>query len=146
MKRSTINQCLLELGEFRQKEGENIELYYDRLNELIFKCSRYGVNRSTMEYNLTFLMGLRKELHNVGLMIKTQQCFDNFSLNDLYNELNAHECEVNEIAEEARISLGGPLALMSTVTSREAEIESTENEGSEDEGITVNFDDEAVAF
>ena len=91
-------------------------------------------------------MGLCKEWHNVSLMIKTQQCFDNFSLSDLYNELKAHECEVNEIAEETRISLGGPLALMSKVTSREAGIESTENEGSEDEGITVNFDDEAVAF
>lgn len=61
MKKSSVKQCLIELGEFRQNKGENIELYYDRLNELIFKCSRYGVNRSTKEYNFTFLMGLGKE-------------------------------------------------------------------------------------
>ena len=38
-----VKQCLLELGEFKQKENETIKLYYDRLNELIFKCNRYGV-------------------------------------------------------------------------------------------------------
>lgn len=123
---------MLEIGEFKQKEGENIELYFDRLIELFFKCSRYGVNRCTKGYNLTFIMGLRKEWCNVHLMIKIQQCFDNFSLSDLYNELKAHESEVNEIAEEMRISFGGPLALMSKVTSREAEIESSKNGGSED--------------
>ena len=60
--------------------------------------------------------------------------------------MKARESEVNEIAEEKRLSLGGPLALMSKVTSGEAGIEATENEGSEDEGMIVNFDDEVVAF
>ena len=95
---------MLELGEFKQKKGETIEQYYDRLNELIFKCNRSGVTRSTMEFNLTFIMGLRKEWRNVSLMIKTQQSFDYFSLNDLYSVLKAHQFEVNEIAQAARIS------------------------------------------
>ena len=42
--------------------------------------------------------------------------------------------------------MGGPLALMSKVTNKEVEIESTENEGSEDEGLIVNSDDEAIVF
>lgn len=145
-KKSSVKQCLLEVVEFKQKEGENFELYYDCLNELIFKCSRYGFNRSTIEYNSSLLMGLRKECHSVSLMIKTQQCFDNFSLSDLYNELKAHESEVNKIVEETRISLGSPLALMSKVTNREVELESTVIEGLEYEGLIVNSDDEAVAF
>nr|KAJ0213712.1 hypothetical protein LSAT_V11C400159680 [Lactuca sativa] len=41
---------------------------------------------------------------------------------------------------------GGPLALMSKVTSRDAKIESTENDGLEDVGLIVNSDDEAMAF
>lgn len=66
-KKSLVKQCVLELGDIKQK---NIELYYDHLNELIFKCSRYGVNISTIDYNLTFIMGLHKEWHNDSLMIK----------------------------------------------------------------------------
>lgn len=67
-----MKPCMLELVEFKQNENETIKLYYNRLNELIFKCNRYGVNRSTIEYNLTFLMGLQKEWKNISLMIKTQ--------------------------------------------------------------------------
>ena len=57
-KKSSVKQCLLEVGEFKHKDYDTIELYNDRLNELIIKCTRYGVIRSTTEYNLTFLMGL----------------------------------------------------------------------------------------
>lgn len=99
-----------------------------------------------MEYNLTFIMGLRKELCNVSLMIKTQQCFDNFSLSDCYNVLKAHENEVNEIAEETKMNLGGPLALMSKVFGKEANDELVEKEGLGEEGFIVNSDDKAVDF
>lgn len=52
--KSSIKQCVLELGEFKQNETESIESYYNGLNELIFKSSHYGVIRSTLESNLTF--------------------------------------------------------------------------------------------
>ena len=81
-------------------------MYYDHLNELIYKCNRYGINMSAMEYNLTFIMGLRKRWRNVSLMMKTQQTLDFLTLNDLYMLLKAHEAEVNEIAEESKINLG----------------------------------------
>ena len=32
----SVKQCMLELREFKQK-GESIELFYDRMNELIYK-------------------------------------------------------------------------------------------------------------
>lgn len=64
----------------------------------------------------------------------------------IYSVLRAHEYEVNEIAKESRISLGGPLALVSKVAGREVEKEVVEKENSEDEGLIVNSDDEAVAF
>lgn len=79
-------------------------------------------------------------------MIKTQQIFDNYSLGDLCNVLKAHQSEINEIAEETKMSLGGPLELMSKVTTREAEVEYAENDGSEDEGLIVNSGGEAMAF
>ena len=44
--------------------------------------------------------------------------------------LKANESEVNEVVEEIIIGLGGPLALMSKVSSREAEKETVEKEGS----------------
>lgn len=69
--KTNVKHCLIELKEFKQKEGESIESYYDCLNELIFKCSRYGITSSTMEFNLTFIMGLCKEWRNVSLMVKT---------------------------------------------------------------------------
>ena len=72
--------------------------------------------------------------------------FQLFSLNDLYNVLKAHESELNEIIEETMISLSGPLALVSKVAGREFDKEIVEKENSEDEGLIVNFDDEAVVF
>lgn len=58
-KKSPVKQCLLELGEFKQKKIESMESYYDRLNKLIFKCSHFGVTHLSLDFNLTFLMGLR---------------------------------------------------------------------------------------
>ena len=84
---NSMKHCLIELKEFKQKDGESIEGYYDRLNELIYKCNRYRITRSTMEFNITFIMGLRKEWRNVSLLGKTQQSFDTSTLNDLYNLL-----------------------------------------------------------
>lgn len=77
---------------------------------------------------------------------KDTKSFNNFSLNDLYNVLKAHETEVNEIAEESKISLGGPLYLVSKVVGRDLEKETVEKEISKDEGLIVNSDDEAIAF
>ncbi|XP_052627452.1 uncharacterized protein LOC128134082 [Lactuca sativa] len=117
---NSIKQCLVELKEFRQKETKSIESYYDRLNKLIYRCNRYGITRSLIEYNLTFVIGLRKE----------------------WRSLKTHESEVSEIADESKMSLGGPLALVSKVS----EVEATEKENSDEEGFLLNSDDEAVAF
>ncbi|XP_052622721.1 uncharacterized protein LOC128128007 [Lactuca sativa] len=103
----------MELKEFRQKDSETIEVYYDHLNELIYRCNRYRIIRSVMEFNLTFLMGLLKEWRSVSMMVKNQKSFDTSSINDLYNQLKTHESQVNEIAEESKLSLGVPLALVS---------------------------------
>ena len=46
------------------------------------------------------------------------------------------------MAEESKLSLGGPLALVSKVTEKE----SIEKENSDEEGFLINSDDEAVAF
>ena len=62
---TSVKQCLVELKDFKQKESESIEVYYDRFNELIYRCNRYGIIRSSMEFNLIFVMGLRKESFGV---------------------------------------------------------------------------------
>ena len=67
--------------------------------------------------------------------------FDTSTLNDLYNLLKTHEGEVNEIAKESKMSIGGP-SLMSNVNEKE----SVEKEDSDSEGFLVNSDDEAIAF
>ena len=121
-------------------------MYYDRLNELIYKCTRYGIKITNMEYNITFVMGVHKEWRSVSLMIKTQHGFDFSTLNDVYNQLKTHEAEVTEMVEESRINLGGPLALVSKVTGREIEKEVSENEGSDEEGLIIDSDDEAITF
>ena len=139
---NSMTHCLIELEEFKKKDSESIEDYYDRLNQLIYKCNRDGITRTTTEFNLTFIMGLHEEWRNVTLMVKTQQSFDTSTLNDLYNLLKTHEIEVNEIVEESKMSLGGTLALMSKVNEKE----SVEKEDSDSEGLLVNSDDEVVAF
>ncbi|XP_052627397.1 uncharacterized protein LOC128133931 [Lactuca sativa] len=113
---NSVKQCLVELKEFRRKDVETLENYYDCLNELMFHCNRYGITRSLMEFNLTFILGLRKEWRSVSMMIKNQQSFDTTHLNDLYNQLKTHEIEVSEMYEESKQSIGGPLALVSKVS------------------------------
>ena len=46
--------------------------------------------------------------------------FDTSTLNDLFNLLKTHEGEANEIPEESKMSIGGPLALMSKVNEKES--------------------------
>ncbi|XP_023745018.1 uncharacterized protein LOC111893181 [Lactuca sativa] len=140
---NSVKQCLIELKDFKQKYGETIESYYDRLNELIYKCNRYGITRSAMEFNLTFVMGLLKEWRSVSMMVKNQQSFDTSSLNDLYNQLKTHKSEVNEMSEESKLSLGGPLALVSKVSEKEA-IEKGDSD--DEEGFIMNSDDDAIGF
>ena len=53
-KKGFVTKCLSELAKFKQKENENIEAYYDRMNDLIFKCNQYGVVCTTLEFNFTF--------------------------------------------------------------------------------------------
>ena len=139
---TSVKQCLVELKDFKQKESESIEVYYDRFNELIYRCNRYGIIRSSMEFNLIFVMRLRKEWRSVSMMVKNQQSFDTSTLNDLYNQLKSHENEVNEIAEETMASLGGPLALISKGSERESE----KLKSDEEEGFLMNSEDEVVAF
>lgn len=38
-KKSSVTKCLSELAKFKQKENESIEAYYDRKNDLIFRCN-----------------------------------------------------------------------------------------------------------
>jgi len=66
---TSVKQCLVELKDFRQKDNESIEAYYDRFNELIYRCNHYSIIRSSMEYNLIFVMGLRKEWRSVSMMV-----------------------------------------------------------------------------
>lgn len=47
--------------DFKKKENERIEAYYDRMNELIFSCNRYWVSHTTLEFNITFVFRIRKE-------------------------------------------------------------------------------------
>ena len=60
--------------------------------------------------------------------------------------MKAHESKVNEIAKETRISLGGPLALVAKISRKEFEKVLAKKEKSDEEGLIVNSDDEAMAF
>ena len=95
-----------------------------------------------MEFNLIFVMGLRKEWCSVSMMVKNQQSFDTSSLNDVYNQLKTHESEFNEMTEESKLSLGGPLTLVSKMSEKEEE----EKDDSDEEGFMINSDDEAITY
>ena len=58
--------------------------------------------------------------------------------------LKAHEGEINEIAEEGKMSPGGPLALMLKVSTKDSETKVAEQVGFEDEGFLMNSEDEVV--
>lgn len=116
-KKSLVTQCLSELPDFKQKDSESIEAYYDKFNEIIYKCTRYGVVRTTLEFNITFIPVLKKEWKNFCLMIKTQENFDTYSLSNLYNVLKAHDSEVKEISKEnIKMNFGDPIVLISKTT------------------------------
>lgn len=77
------------------------------------KFTRYNVVLTTLEFNITFILGLKKEWKNICLMIRAQENFDTYSFSNLNNILKAHEYEVKEIADETNnLNFGGTLALV----------------------------------
>ena len=52
------------------------------------------------------------------------------------------ESEVNEMVEESKQSLGGPLALVLKVS----DVDTVDKKDSDEEGFIMNSEDEAVAF
>lgn len=68
---------LAQLAEFKQKDNESSQSYYNRFNELIYKCTMVNVHHTTLEFNITFILVL-KEWKNICLMIKTQENFDTY--------------------------------------------------------------------
>lgn len=64
-KKSLVTQCLFELANFKQKETKSTKAYYNHFKYLIYKCSRYNVIRSVLEFNITFILCLRKEQKNI---------------------------------------------------------------------------------
>lgn len=79
-------------------------------------------------------------------MIKSQESYDGYSLVDLYKVLKSDESEINEIVEEGKLSLGGPLTLMTKVTTNDSKIESVKEVKLEEEGFLVDSLDEVVAY
>ncbi|KAL7614205.1 hypothetical protein Lser_V15G05372 [Lactuca serriola] len=69
--------------------------------------------------------------------------FDTSTLNNVYNQLKSHKNEVNEIVEDTKTSLGGPLALVSKMNEKEVHEKS---DSDAEEGFIMNSDDEAIAF
>lgn len=140
-----MTQCLSELSEFKKKETKSIKAYYDQFNDLIYKYSRYNVVHFVLELNITFIQGLRKEWKNICLMIKTQESFHSYYLINLYKIFNAHEAKVKEITDEKdKENSGSPLVLVSKININKArtDVEDDDNE----EGLIVNFDDEAISY
>lgn len=79
-------------------------------------------------------------------MIKTQQSFDGYSLAALYNVFKSDEIEIIEIYEEGKLSLKGPLALISKVTVKDSEVEYVEQDNLKEEVFLFNSEDEVVAY
>lgn len=98
----------------------------------------------TLNFSLTFLMGLRKEWRTIILMINTQENLCGYSLSNIYNILKAHENEVKDIVEKNKSNFGGPLALVSKVSSKEVGFD--DDVGDVEEGFLLNLDDEVVAY
>lgn len=91
---------LVGAGRFQAKKLETIEGYYNHFNELIYKCSWYGVIRTSTDFKINFILGLRTEWRNICLMIKTHEKFDSYYLSNLYNILKAHKSEAKEIVDD----------------------------------------------
>ena len=66
-------------------------------------------------------MVLQKEWRNISLRIKAKESFDGYSLANMYNVLKAYENEISDIIEKSKLSLGGPLALVSKFAGKESE-------------------------
>lgn len=64
-KKNSVAQCLSELSDIKQKESESIEAYNDRFKEHFYKCTKYVVVRTTLKFNITFILGLKKEWNNI---------------------------------------------------------------------------------
>lgn len=60
-------------------------------------------------------------------------------MENLYNVLKPHESEIIQIAKVGKLSLGGPLTLMSKVNAKEFEVGSAEEDKLEEERFSVQL-------
>lgn len=100
------SQCLNEFFSFSVKQGESLQLTYDRFNTLINKCKKVGIQRSREDNNTLFLKSLNEEWLQLSMSLQSNQDLDEWLLHDIYGTLAAPEQHV----VKPKPQLGGPLA------------------------------------
>ncbi|KAI3772162.1 hypothetical protein L6452_03342 [Arctium lappa] len=118
------NLCINEYHDFHALPEEILHQTYSRFNILINKCRKFGVIRTKEENNVLFLKSLNEEWSQLSMSIQANQDLESWSLTDIYGTLVAHEKEV--MKQKSKLSLGGPLALVSKQISKENNCEESQ--------------------
>ncbi|KAI3667434.1 hypothetical protein L6452_42491 [Arctium lappa] len=85
---------------------------------------KFGVIRTKEENKVLFLKSLNEEWSQLSMSIQANQNLESWSLTDIYGTLVAHEKEV--MKQKSKLSLGGPLALVSKQISKENNCEESQ--------------------
>nr|GEZ06206.1 reverse transcriptase domain-containing protein [Tanacetum cinerariifolium] len=100
-----------EFEKFTSLDGESLESYYSRFYKLMNELTRNKCKVINHQVNLQFLLQLQPEWQRFVTLVKQSQELRHVSYRKLYDILNQHQHEVNEIRARKIARVANPLAL-----------------------------------
>nr|GEW33697.1 hypothetical protein [Tanacetum cinerariifolium] len=110
---STVDACANACEiKFTSRDGESLESYYSRFYKMMNELVRNQCNVTNHQVNVQFLLQLQPEWQRFVTLVKQSQELKTISYHKLYDILEQHQNEVNEIRAERIARVANPLALV----------------------------------
>nr|GEU86402.1 hypothetical protein [Tanacetum cinerariifolium] len=110
---STVDACpnACEI-KFTSQDGESLESYYSRFYKMMNELIRNQCDVTNHQMNVQFLLQLQPEWQRFVTLVKQSQELKTVSYHKLYDILEQHRNEVNELRAERIARTANPLALV----------------------------------
>nr|GEW97044.1 reverse transcriptase domain-containing protein [Tanacetum cinerariifolium] len=101
-----------EFGKFTSRDGESLESYYSRFYKIMNEHVRNQCYVTNHRVNVQFLLQLQPEWQRFVTLVKQSQELKTVSYHKLYDILEQHQNEVNELRAKRIARTANPLALV----------------------------------
>ena len=86
--------CINEYFAFKTLENESLKETYNKFNQLVNKCRRFAVERSTKDNNLRFPQSLNPDWIHLPMSLQTTLDLESWSLSNLCGSLVSYKIKL----------------------------------------------------